>query len=117
MLAFLAERHLATLTTIRADGTPHVVPVGFSYDPGGVVRVITFAGSVKAGTPPVADGQRSVRSTAVVGDTRGCGPAGRRSPSVARRGGVRGRYRQRRRSGSIGWSIEIEVDRVMGTAR
>ena len=49
MSAFLAERHLATLTTLRADGSPHVVPVGFSYDSdGGVVRVITFAASVKA---------------------------------------------------------------------
>ena len=31
-LDFLAERHLATLTTLRRDGTPHVVPVGFTYD-------------------------------------------------------------------------------------
>jgi len=49
VLAFLAERHLATLTTVRADGTPHVVPVGFSYDaPSRRARVITFAGSTKA---------------------------------------------------------------------
>ena len=41
MLAFLAERHLATLTTLRADGSPHVVPVGFSYDP----RPVWFASS------------------------------------------------------------------------
>lgn len=47
--AFVTERHLATLTTIRRDGSPHVVPVGFTLDPGrGVVRVITFAGSAKA---------------------------------------------------------------------
>jgi len=48
--AFLQERHLATLTTLRADGSPHVVAVGFTWDPGaGVVRVITSGGSVKAG--------------------------------------------------------------------
>ena len=48
-LAFLAERHLATLTTLRADGSPHVVPVGFTFDvERGIVRVITFAGAVKA---------------------------------------------------------------------
>ncbi len=48
-LEFLTERHLATLTTLRADGSPHVVPVGFSFDPAAaVVRVITFAPSVKA---------------------------------------------------------------------
>ena len=28
MTTFLTERHLATLTTMRADGSPHVVPVG-----------------------------------------------------------------------------------------
>lgn len=48
-LEFLAERHLATLTTLRADGSPHVVPVGFTWDADrGVARVITFAGAAKA---------------------------------------------------------------------
>ena len=48
-LSFLAERHLATLTTLRADGSPHVVPVGFTYDTARrVARVITSAGTVKA---------------------------------------------------------------------
>jgi len=46
---FLAERHLATLTTSRADGTPHVVPVGFTWDAdAGLARVITGGGSRKA---------------------------------------------------------------------
>lgn len=49
MLDFVRERHLATLTTLRADGSPHVVPVGFSYDETAhVVRVITFFPSQKA---------------------------------------------------------------------
>jgi PPOX class probable F420-dependent enzyme len=47
-LEFLEERHLATLTTLRADGSPHVVPVGFSYDiDARLVRIITFPDSVK----------------------------------------------------------------------
>lgn len=46
---FLVERHLATLTTLRPDGTPHVVAVGFTWDAeAGLVRVITWAGSRKA---------------------------------------------------------------------
>jgi len=46
---FLTERHLATLTTLRPDGTPHVVAVGFTWDPDAqLVRVITFAPSRKA---------------------------------------------------------------------
>lgn len=48
-LAFLAERHLATLTTLRPDGSPHVVPVGFTWDPdSGIARVITSGTSRKA---------------------------------------------------------------------
>lgn len=47
-LTFLTERHLATLTNVRADGTPHVVPVGFTYEPETrLARVITGGGSVK----------------------------------------------------------------------
>ena len=46
---FLTERHLATLTTLRGDGTPHVVPVGFTYDVDTrTARVITGGESVKA---------------------------------------------------------------------
>lgn len=45
---FVTERHLATLTTLRADGTPHVVAVGFTWDAdAGLVRIITDGGSVK----------------------------------------------------------------------
>ena len=48
VLAFLREYHLASLTTMRADGSPHVVPVGFGYnDADRTVRIITFASSVK----------------------------------------------------------------------
>ncbi|MFM9226584.1 MAG: pyridoxamine 5'-phosphate oxidase family protein [Actinomycetota bacterium] len=48
VLAFLAERHLASLTTLRTDGSPHVVPVGYSFDPvSRTVRIITFPSSVK----------------------------------------------------------------------
>jgi len=46
---FVTERHLATLTTLREDGSPHVVPVAFTWDPdAGVVRITTNRGSVKA---------------------------------------------------------------------
>ena len=32
LLDFWTERHLCTLTTLRADGLPHVVPVGVALD-------------------------------------------------------------------------------------
>ncbi|MEJ7800787.1 MAG: TIGR03618 family F420-dependent PPOX class oxidoreductase [Ilumatobacter sp.] len=48
VLDFLRDRHLATLTTQRADGSPHVAPVGFSYDHAArLVRVITSPGAQK----------------------------------------------------------------------
>ncbi|QIK65355.1 TIGR03618 family F420-dependent PPOX class oxidoreductase [Nocardioides sp. HDW12B] len=33
LAAFWTERHLCTLTTLRPDGSPHVVPVGVALDP------------------------------------------------------------------------------------
>ena len=32
LLEFWSERHLCTLTTLRADGRPHVTPVGVALD-------------------------------------------------------------------------------------
>jgi F420H(2)-dependent biliverdin reductase len=48
---FWTERHVATLVTVRADGSPHVVPVGVTLDLEAdppVARVICRGGSVKA---------------------------------------------------------------------
>lgn len=48
-LEFVTARHLATLTTLRPDGSPHVTPVGFTWDRDAlVVRVITSGTSRKA---------------------------------------------------------------------
>jgi F420H(2)-dependent biliverdin reductase len=45
---FLTERHPATLTTLRRDGSPHVTPISFTWDAAaGLVRIITFAGAQK----------------------------------------------------------------------
>lgn len=41
-LNFLLDRHLGTLTTMRADGSPHVVAIAFVYDDvEQIVRIIT----------------------------------------------------------------------------
>ncbi|HEX3612967.1 MAG TPA: TIGR03618 family F420-dependent PPOX class oxidoreductase [Sporichthyaceae bacterium] len=77
---FWTERHLCTLTTLRADGRPHVVPVGATLDAeAGLVRVIASRSSLKVrhvaaepGGAPVAvcqvDGRRwsTVEGTATV---------------------------------------------------
>ncbi|MGW1976494.1 pyridoxamine 5'-phosphate oxidase family protein [Streptomyces sp. NPDC001889] len=47
-LGFWQEYHLCTLTTLRPDGRPHVVPVGVTYEPEhGLARVITRKSSKK----------------------------------------------------------------------
>jgi len=45
---FVIERHLATLTTMRPDGTPHVTPVAFTWDDSeGCARITTRDGATK----------------------------------------------------------------------
>ena len=45
---FLAERQLATLSIPRPGQSPHVTPVGFTWDDAsGLARVITFADAHK----------------------------------------------------------------------
>jgi PPOX class probable F420-dependent enzyme len=57
-LAFWREYHLCTLTTHRPDGSPHVVPVGVTYDPeAGLARVITNTHSAKAANVRAAAGE------------------------------------------------------------
>jgi PPOX class probable F420-dependent enzyme len=46
---FLAEPHLATMTTLRPDGSPHVVAVRFTWDrAGALARILTIASTRKA---------------------------------------------------------------------
>jgi PPOX class probable F420-dependent enzyme len=118
MLEFLRQYHLASLTTMRADGTPHVVPVGFSYDEReGIVRVITFASSTKyrnalrGGRAVVSqvDGGRWVTLEGAVSGTM---------DPVRVAAAVRGYAERYREPGEREdrAAIEIKVDRVMGRA-
>src|SRR6266545_3786035 len=59
--AFWAERQLSTLTTVRADGTPHVVPVGVTLDIAeATARVICSGTSYKARTVAAGNGKVAV---------------------------------------------------------
>ena len=118
VLGFLAERHLATLTTIRRDGSPHVVAVGFTFDPTErVARVITFASSVKArnaargGRAAVCqvDGGRWLTLEGVVRLTDDPGDVATAVEMYA------ARYRQpKEREDRV--AVEIQVDRILGRA-
>jgi F420H(2)-dependent biliverdin reductase len=118
VLDFLRERHLATLTTLRADGSPHVVPVGFSYDPQErLVRVITFASSQKAKN--AARGGRAAvsqvdggRWLTLEGPVRVSAEPGAVARAVAE---YALRYRQPgERADRV--ALEITVDRILGRA-
>ena len=118
MLAFLNERHLATLTTLRADGSPHVVAVGFSYDiRDGLVRIITFARSVKArnatrGGRAAVSQVDGARWATLEGVARLVDDAESVALAVS---GYAARYRQPgERPDRV--AIEIVVDKVMGRA-
>jgi len=118
MLAFLSEYHLASLTTLRADGSPHVVPVGFSYDPElGVVRVITFPSSVKyknalRGGRAVVSQVDGGRWLSLEGTVTGVSDPIRVAAAVA---GYAARYRDPKdREDRV--AIEIAIDRVLGRA-
>lgn len=115
-LEFLQTRHLATLTTLRPDGSPHVVPVGFTWDPvDSVARVITSATSrkarhVAAGTPAVlcqVDGRHwlSLEGPARVRDDVASVRAAERRYAV--------RYREPRENPQR-VVLEITVERVLG---
>lgn len=116
VLTFLRERHLATLTTLRADGSPHVVPVGFGYDADErVVRIISFAGSQKVvnagrgGRAAVSqvDGGRWLT---LEGDVRLLTD----DAGVARAVAAYAERYQAPRDRTDRVAIEIRVDRIMG---
>jgi F420H(2)-dependent biliverdin reductase len=121
VLAFLTERWLATLTTLRPDGSPHVVAVGFTFDPSdGKVRVITGGGSRKVAN--IKAGGRDARAVvcqvdggrwlALEGHARVSEDPGDVAEAVRR---YTLRYRAPRRNPSR-VAIEIAVDRVLGRA-
>ena len=118
MLVFLSEYHLASLTTLRRDGSPHVVPVGFSYDAElHVVRIITFPSSVKyknalRGGRAVVSQVDGGRWLSLEGTVTGTHDPTRVAAAVA---GYAARYRQPgEREDRV--AIEIVVDRVLGRA-
>jgi PPOX class probable F420-dependent enzyme len=118
-LTFLRERHLATLTTLRPDGSPHVVAVGFTWDPAaGLARVISFAPSRKARNLVASPGSRAVvaqvdgrRWLSLEGPATVTDDPARVAEAVRR---YAARYRQPgERPDRV--AIEIHVDRVLGS--
>lgn len=119
-LAFLEERHLATLTTLRPDGSPHVVAVGFTFEPeSAIARVITFSPSRKARNLITRAGSRAAvcqvdggRWLTLEGPATVTDDPDRVADAVAR---YATRYRPPgEREDRV--AIEIAVDRILGHA-
>ncbi len=123
--AFWAERRLCLLTTVRPNGTPHVVPVGAVLDlPAGLVRVITRRHSRKVANIR-AGGEAGAGARVAVGQVDGgrwCTVEGiavvREDPeSVAE---AERRYAERYRVPQPNperVALEITVDRLLGSVR
>ncbi len=119
-LSFLRERHLATLTTLRRDGSPHVVAVGFTWDDeAGLARVITWSASQK-----VHNVLASPRNRAVVSQVDGGRWLSLEGPATVTTGPDRCRDAERRYAARYSEPkerpdravIEIAVDRILGRA-
>ncbi len=116
--AFLDVRHLGVLVTLRADGSPHAVPVGFVYDTNDQrVRIITQAGSVKArnaaregrATVTQVDGARWLTLEGTVRLATDATDVNRAIEAYTRR------YQApRSRGAATRVAIEIQVDRILG---
>ncbi|MET8682177.1 TIGR03618 family F420-dependent PPOX class oxidoreductase [Streptomyces sp. NPDC004647] len=121
-LAFWREYHLCTLTTLRPDGTPHVTPVGVTYDPAaGVARVITSKHRTKVANIQAAPGTEGARVAV-------CQVSGRRWATLEGRAVVRTeahliadavrryaeRYERNPAPNPDRVLIEITVDRALG---
>ena len=123
---FLRERHLATLSSVRPDGSPHVVPVGFTWDAEtGLVRIITRGGSrkvanIRAGGRPDSAGPARVavcqvdgrRWLALEGAAIVTADPDRVADAVER---YARRYRQPQPHPAR-VAIEVTVDRILGSA-
>ncbi|GGT01542.1 PPOX class F420-dependent enzyme [Planobispora rosea] len=121
--AFWRERHLCTLTTIRSDGTPHVVPVGVTLDAAtATARVISSGGSRKVRNVLAANEADPEGAVVAV-----CQVDGRRWSTLEGRAVIRSdrasvadaerRYAERYKPPRENPSrvvIEIQVTRVMG---
>jgi len=120
VLTFLGQYHLATLTTLRDDLSPHVVAVGFSYDTDArVARVITWAGSQKALNAGRMEARSQRAAVCQVDGGRWLsleGPVRLITDPERVRAGVEGyaaRYRQpKERDDRV--VIEIAVERILG---
>jgi PPOX class probable F420-dependent enzyme len=121
-LDFWTERHLCTLSSVRADGTPHVIPVGATLDvEAATARVITSGNSYKARLVRAAGTQGTAVAVCQIDGRRWSTLEGlavlREDPESVRDAEQRyaRRYREPRPN-PLRVVLEITVTRVLGNA-
>lgn len=121
MTSFLQDRHLASLTVLRPDGTPHVTPVGFTWDSAtAIARIITWSGAKKVRLLEAAGGGRAAlcqvdggRWVTLEGHATVTADPDQCADAVARYGQ---RYSPAKDRGADRRAIIITVDSVLGRA-
>lgn len=121
MAGFLRDRHLASLTVLRPDGTPHVTPVGFTWDPAtATARIITWSEAKKVRLLDAAGGGRAAlcqvdggRWVTLEGHATVTDDPDQCAEAVARYGQ---RYSPAKDRGADRRAIIIAVDSVLGRA-
>lgn len=116
-LEFVTERHLATLSLLRPDGSIHVTPIGFTWDTeSGLARVITWFDSYKVTLAAISDARATIcqvdggrwlsleGEVSVAKGPETCADAEQRYTE---------RYQPPRKSGEGRRVIEIAVSRVL----
>lgn len=121
LLGFWTERHLCTLTTLRDDGRPHVVPVGVTVDLEERCAWVITSGSSRKARNLIASPGGSVAACQVDGarwsTLEGTGRVVSDAASVAR---AVERYAARYRPPRVNparVAIRIEVERFVSSAR
>ncbi|WP_052336389.1 pyridoxamine 5'-phosphate oxidase family protein [Nocardioides alkalitolerans] len=114
---FWAAPRLATLGTVRADGTPHLVPVRAILD-GDELLVLTRAASVKARNVV----RRPWAAVSELTPTTWCTVEGKAVVSEDADDLARGRAAYERRFGRDGWTgadcvVLVRIERVLGGGR
>ena len=122
-LEFWSERRLCTVTTLRPDGTPHVVPMGVALDAEhGRAWAITSGSSKKARNIAAAGPEGALIAVCQVEGGRWSTIEGRVTasddPAVVAEAEARyaARYKQPRENvARVG--LRIEITRVLGNVR
>ena len=122
LLGFWTERHLCTLSSVRSDGRPHLVPVGVTLDPEWKCAWVITSGSSYKARLLAADGANRQVAACQVDGARWATLEGRASVCADGESVQRAvqRYAERYRTpreNPARVALRIDVDRILHSTR